>query len=189
MLLFRLPSSLSKPAGLAVLVEVAGAESTKDSSKNRDRVAAKLSKPNLDVLFSNSCVTPGLLRGEFSYNGKLVSFSKKSETRKAEPDTGVEDALDVPLKHVMVESEIIMDAADKEVSPVVDLNDGSNMKDQVEEIEVSVKFASLPRLVLLEDVRTSGNVVFISPESRIWFSPTWAQEKLTEVSQVPRLPF
>ena len=96
-LLFRLPSSLSKQAGLSVLVEVAGAESTKDSSKNRDRVAAKLSKPNLDVLLSNSSVTPGLLRGEFSYNGKLVSFSKKSETRKAEADTGVEeDVLNVP---------------------------------------------------------------------------------------------
>ena len=177
MLLFRLPSSLSKPAGLAVMVEVAGAESTKDSSKNRDRVAAKLSKPNLDVLLSNSYITPGLLRGEFSYNGKPVSFSKKSETRKAEPDTGVEE---------------MIIAADEEVLdvPPVDLNEGSpKTKDQVEENEVSVKFASLPRLVLLEDVRTSGNVVYISPETRIWFSPIWAQEKLAEVSQVPRLPF
>ena len=105
----RLPSSLSKQAGLSVLVEVAGAESTKDSSKNRDRVAAKLSKPNLDVLLSNSSATPGLLRGEFSYNGKLVSFSKKSETRKAEADAGVEkDVLDVPIKHVDVLKEVCL---------------------------------------------------------------------------------
>ena len=45
-------------------------------------------------------------------------------------------------------------------------------------------FSSLPRLALLEEVRTTGNVVFVSPEARIWFSPLWAQEKLEEVSQV-----
>ena len=188
--MFRLPSSLSKQAGLSVLVEVAGAESTKDSSKNRDRVAAKLSKPNLDVLLSNSSATPGLLRGEFSYNGKLVSFSKKSETRKAEADTGVEeDVLDVPPKHVEVESEVIMEAADEEVLnvPPVDPNQGSSrMKDKIEDLEAPVMFASLPRLALLDEVRTTGNVVYVSPEARIWFSPIWAQEKLTEVSQVPR---
>ena len=190
-MLFRLPSSLSKQAGLSVLVEVAGAESTKDSSKNRDRVAAKLSKPNLDVLLSNSSATPGLLRGEFSYNGKLVSFSKKSETRKAEADTGVEeDVLDVPPKHVEVESEVIMEAADEEVLnvPPMDPNQGSpRTKDKIEDFEAPVMFASLPRLALLDEVRTTGNVVYVSPEARIWFSPIWAQEKLTEVSQVPRL--
>ena len=190
-MLFRLPSSLSKQAGLSVLVEVAGAESTKDSSKNRDRVAAKLSKPNLDVLLSNSSVTPGLLRGEFSYNGKLVSFSKKSETRKAEADTGVEeDVLDVPPKDVKVESEVIIEAADEEVLnvPPVDPNGGSpRTKGKIEDFEAPVMFASLPRLALLDEVRTTGNVVYISPEARIWFSPIWAQEKLTEVSQVPRL--
>ena len=162
-LLFRLPSSLSKQAGLSVLVEVAGAESTKDSSKNRDRVAAKLSKPNLDVLLSNSSVTPGLLRGEFSYNGKLVSFSKKSETRKAEADTGVEeDVLDVPPKHVKVESEVIMEAADEEVLnvPPVDQNQGSpRTKEKIEDFEAPIMFASLPRLALLGEVRTTGNVV------------------------------
>ena len=172
-------------------MEVAGAESTKDSSKNRDRVAAKLSKPNLDVLLSNSCVTPGLLRGEFSYNGKLVSFSKKSETRKAEADTGVEeDVLDVLPKHVEVESEVIMEAADEEVLnvPPVDPNQGSpRTKEKIEDFRAPVMFASLPRLALLDEVRTTGNVVYVSPEARIWFSPIWAQEKLTEVSQVPRL--
>ena len=176
-------------AGLAVLSEVAGAESTKDSFKNRDRVASKLSKPNLDVLLSNSA-TPGLLRGEFSYNGKLVTFSKKSETRKADVDTGVEE--DVPSvadsKYVKLESEVIMDAADEEVLnvPPVDPKEGSKMKEQIEDLQAPLMFASLPRLALLDEVRTTGNVVFISPEARIWFSPIWAQEKLTEVSQVPR---
>ena len=188
-LLVRLPSSLSMVAGLAVLLEVAGAESTKDSFKNRDRVASKLSKPNLDVLLSNSA-TPGLLRGEFSYNGKLVTFSKKSETRKADVDTGVEE--DVPSvadsKYVKLESEVIMDAADEEVLnvPPVDPKEGSKMKEQIEDLQAPLMFASLPRLALLDEVRTTGNVVFISPEARVWFSPIWAQEKLTEVSQVPR---
>ena len=187
----RLPSSLSTVAGLAVLLEVAGAESTKDSSKNRDRVASKLSKPNLDVLLSNAA-TPGLLRGEFSYNGKLVTFSKKSETRKAEADIGVEDVPPVmDSKYVKVESEVIMDAADEEVLnvPPVDPKEGSKMKAQVEDFPAPLMFASLPRLALLDVVRTTGNVVFVSPEARVWFSPIWAQEKLTEVSQVPRLSF
>merc|ERR1711971_1012165 len=48
-------------------------------------------------------------------------------------------------------------------------------------------FSSLPRLALLDGVRTTGNVVFVSPEARVWFSPLWAQEKLTEVSQVTLL--
>ena len=166
-------------------MEVAGAESTKDSSKNRDRVASKLSKPNLDVLISNSAATPGLHRGEFSYNGKLVTFSKKSETRKAE-----EDVLDVvPVKGVKAESEVIMEAADEEISPV-DPNEGSpTMKEQVEDFQAPLMFSSLPRLALLDEVRTTGNVVFVSPEARVWFSPIWAQEKLTEVSQVTYLPF
>lgn len=171
-------------------MEVAGAESTKDSSKNRDRVASKLSKPNLDVLISNSAATPGLHRGEFSYNGKLVTFSKKSETRKAEADAGVEeDVLVVPLvKDVKAESEVIMEAADEEIPPV-DPNEGSpTTKEQVEDFQAPLMFSSLPRLALLDEVRTTGNVVFVSPEARVWFSPIWAQEKLTEVSQVPICP-
>ena len=170
-----------------MLVEVVGAESTKDSPKNRERVAAKLSKPSLDVLLSTSVNTPGLLRGEFSYNGKLVTFSKKSETRKADVDTGVEE--DVPpvtdLKDVKLGSEVIMDAADEEVLnvPPVDPKEGSKMKEQIEDLQAPLMFASLPRLALLDEVRTTGNVVFISPEARVWFSPIWAQEKLTEVSR------
>jgi len=191
--IFRLPASLAKDAGLAVLVEVVGAESTKDSPKNRDRVAAKLSKPNLDVLLSTSATTHGLLRGEFSYNGKLVTFSKKSEARKAEADTGVEEdeVLNVPpvkdAEEVKVEPEVIVEAADEEVLdvPPVNLNKGfSKMKEQFEDIQAPLMFASLPRLALLDGVRTTGNVVFVSPEARVWFSPLWAQEKLTEVSQV-----
>ena len=189
--MFRLPASLAKDVGLAVLVEVVGAESTKDSSKNRDRVGAKLSKPNLDVLLSNSANTPGLLCGEFSYNGKLVTFSKKSEARKAEADAGVEeeDVLNVPpVKEVKVESEVIVEAADEEVLdvPLVNPNEGSSMKkEQAEKFQAPLMFSRLPRLALLDGVRTTGNVVFVSPEARVWFSPLWAQEKLTEVSQVP----
>ena len=188
---------MAKDAGLAVLVEVVGAESTKDSPKNRDRVAAKLSKSNLDVLLSTSASTPELLRGEFSYNGKLVTFSKKSEARKADANPGVEeeDVLNVPpvkdSEQVEVESEVIMEAADEEVLDVppvqVDRNEGSSMKkEQVEDFQAPLMFSSLPRLALLDGVRTTGNVVFVSPEARVWFSPIWAQEKLTEVSQVPR---
>ena len=186
---------MAKDAGLAVLVEVVGAESTKDSPKNRDRVAAKLSKSNLDVLLSTSASTPELLRGEFSYNGKLVTFSKKSEARKADANPGVEeeDVLNVPpvkdSEQVEVESEVIMEAADEEVLDVppvqVDRNEGSSMKkEQVEDFQAPLMFSSLPRLALLDGVRTTGNVVFVSSEARVWFSPLWAQEKLTEVSQV-----
>lgn len=191
--MFRLPASLAKDVGLAVLVEVVGAESTKDSSKNRDRVAAKLSKPNLDVLLSKSANTPGLLCGEFSYNGKLVTFSKKSEVRKSEAEAGVEeeDLLNVPpVKDTVeeeVESELIVEAADEVVLavPPVNQDKGSSMKkEQVENFQAPLMFASLPRLALLDGVRTTGNVVFVSPESRVWFSPLCAQEKLTEVSQV-----
>ena len=195
-MLTRLPSSLAKDAGLAVLLEVVGAESTKDSLKNRERVAAKLSKPNLDVLLSTSAATPGLLRGEFSYNGKLVTFSKKSEGRKAEADTGVveENVLNVPpvneSEEVRLEPVVIMEAADEEVlnvPPVEERSKEPKMKEQVEDSQAPVMFASLPRLALLEEVRTTGNVVYVSPKGGIWFSPLWAQEKVTEVSQVPRL--
>ena len=177
-----------------MLVEVVGAESTKDSPKNRERVAAKLSKPNLDVLLSTSVNTPGLLRGEFSYNGKLVTFSKKSETRKAEADTGVEeeevlnvppvkDSEEVRLDHPEVIMEaVIMEAA----SPVERKVEPKVKKEKVEDIQAPLMFSSLPCLALLDGVRTTGNVVFVSPEARVWFSPLWAQEKLTEVSQVSR---
>ena len=179
-----------------MLVEVVGAESTKDSPKNRDRVTAKLSKPNLNVLLSTSAATPGLLRGEFSYNGKLVTFSKKSEARKAEADTGVEEeeVLNVPpvkdSEEVRLEPEVIMEAVIMEaVSPVEQKVESKVKKEKVEDFQAPLMFASLPRLALLDGVRTTGNVVFVSPEARVWFSPLWAQEKLTEVSQVPHLHF
>ena len=178
-----------------MLVEVVGAESTKDSPKNRDRVAAKLSKPNLDVTLSTSVNTPGLLRGEFSYNGKLVTFSKKSEARKAEADTGVEEeVLNVPpvkdSEEVRLEPEVIMEAVIMEaVSPVERKVESKVQKEKVEDFQAPLMFASLPRLALLDGVRTTGNVVFVSPEARVWFSPLWAQEKLAEVSQVPHLHF
>ena len=178
-----------------MLVEVVGAESTKDSPKNRDRVAAKLSKPNLDVTLSTSVNTPGLLRGEFSYNGKLVTFSKKSEARKAEADTGVEEeVLNVPpvkdSEEVRLEPEVIMEAVIMEaVSPVERKVESKVKKEKVEDFQAPLMFASLPRLALLDGVRTTGNVVFVSAEARVWFSPLWAQEKLTEVSQVPHLHF
>ena len=181
-------------------VVVHGAESTKDSAKNRDRVAAKLSKPNLEVLLSTSETAPGLLIGEFSYKGKLVTFSKKSEGKKSSADIGVEDeeVLNVPPVLDQKKPDAIFD-----VSPLKHSEEPKSEKafspeqEAVQEKPTKVTeekpkpkedsplmFSSLPRLALLEEVRTTGNVVFVSPEARIWFSPLWAQEKLEEVSQV-----
>ena len=82
---------------------------------------------------------------------------------------------------------MIVEAADEEVldvSPVNPDEESSLKKEQVDDFQAPLMFASLPRLALLDGVRTTGNVVFVSPECRVWFSPLWAQEKLTEVSQV-----
>ena len=181
-------------------VVVHGAESTKDSAKNRERVAAKLSKPNLEVLLSISETAPGLLVGEFSYNGKLVTFSKKSESKKASAETGVEDeeVLNVPPVQEQIKPDVIVDVSpvkaseepksEQAISP--ELKAVQEKPTEVTEETPKPKedsplmFSSLPRLALLEEVRTTGNVVFVSPEGRIWFSPLWAQEKLEEVSQV-----
>ena len=75
---------------------------------------------------------------------------------------------------------VIMEA----VSPVEQKVESKVKKEKVEDFQAPLMFASLPRLALLDEVRTTGNVVFVSPEARVWFSPLWAQEKLTEVSQV-----
>ena len=182
-------------------VVVHGAESTKDSAKNRDRVATKLSKPNLEVLLSTSETAPGLLAGEFSYNGKLVTFSKKSESKKASAETGVEDeeVLNVPPVQEQIKPDDVIVAlppverpedpkSEQAISP--ESKDVQEKPTEVTEEKSKPKedsplmFSSLPRLALLEEVRTTGNVVFVSPEARIWFSPLWAQEKLEEVSQV-----
>ena len=143
-------------------VVVHGAESTKDSAKNRDRVAAKLSKPNLEVLLSTSETAPGLLVGEFSYKGKLVTFFKKSEGKKASADTGVEneEVLNVPPVQEQIKPDVI-----------VDLPPEKSSEEPKSEQAIS----------------PTGNVVFVSPEARIWFSPLWAQEKLEEVSQVKNI--
>ena len=199
----RLPSSLAKNPGLAVPVVVHGAESTKDSAKNRERVAAKLSKPNLEVLLSTSETAPGLLVGEFSYKGKLVTFSKKSESKKASAETGVEDeeVLNVPPAVEQIKSDVIVDVSpvkrpeepksEQAISPELEAveekpTEVTEEKPKPKE-DAPLMFSSLPRLALLEEVRTTGNVVFVSPEARIWFSPLWAQEKLEEVSQVSNM--
>ena len=179
-------------------VVVHGAESTKDSAKNRDRVAAKLSKPNLEVLLSTSETAPGLLVGEFSYKGKLVTFSKKTESKKASAETGFEDeeVLNVPPVQEQIKPDVIVDLPpvksseepkpEQAISPEPEAvqenptevaQEAPNPKE-----DPPLMFSSLPRLALLEEVRTTGNVVFVSPEARIWFSPLWAQEKLEEVS-------
>ena len=181
-------------------VVVHGAESTKDSAKNRDRVAAKLSKPNLEVLLSTSETAPGLLVGEFSYKGKLVTFSKKSEGKKSSADTGVEDeeVLNVPPVQEQIKPDVIVDVSsvrpseepksEQAISPDPEAVQGKPTEVTEEKRkpkeDAPLMFSSLPRLALLEEVRTTGNVVFVSPEARIWFSPLWAQEKLEEVSQV-----
>ena len=139
-------------------VVVHGAASTKDSAKNR----AKLSKPNLEVLLSTSETAPGLLVGEFSYKGKLVTFFKKSEGKKASADTGVEneEVLNVPPVQEQIKPDVI-----------VDLPPEKSSEEPKSEQAIS----------------PTGNVVFVSPEARIWFSPLWAQEKLEEVSQVKNI--
>jgi hypothetical protein len=45
-------------------------------------------------------------------------------------------------------------------------------------------FSSLPSLALLEGVRTSGSVTYVSPQGGVWFSPQWAQDKLTPLMQL-----
>ena len=180
-------------------VVVHGAESTKDSAKNRDRVAAKLSKPNLEVLLSASDTAPGLLVGRFSYKGKVVTFSKKNEARKSSADTGVEEeeVLNVPPAQEQTKTDVIVDLSPLKGSEEPKPEQLASSKPEVaqekpKEVaqenpkskeEAPLMFSSLPRLALLDEVRTTGNVVFVSPEACIWFSPLWAQEKLEEVTQ------
>ena len=184
-------------------VVVYGAESTKDSAKNRDRVAAKLSKPNLEVFLSTSDESfgeSGLLVGEFSYKGKVVTFSKKTEAKKASADAAVEDeeVLNVPPAQEQTKTDVIVDLSPLKASEEPKPEQLASSKPEVaqekpKEVaqenpkskeEAPLMFSSLPRLALLDEVRTTGNVVFVSPEACIWFSPLWAQEKLEEVTQV-----
>ena len=178
-------------------VVVHGAESTKDSAKNRERVATKLSKPNLEVLLSTSDTAPGFLVGEFSYKGKLVTFSKKNEAKKASADTGVEDeeVLNVPPAQEQIKTDVIVDLSPVKCSEETKPEQLASSKPELaqekpKEVaeedpkpkeDAPVMFSSLPRLALLDEVRTTGNVVFVSPEACIWFSPLWAQEKLEKL--------
>ena len=184
-------------------VVVHGAESTKDSAKNRDRVAAKLSKPNLEVFLSTPDESfgfgeSGLLVGEFSYKGKLVTFSKKNEAKKASAGVEDEEVLNVHPAQEQIKTDVIVDLSpvkcSEEPKPeqVKSSKPEANQEKPKEVVqenpkpkeEAPVMFSSLPRLALLDEVRTTGNVVFVSPEACIWFSPLWAQEKLEEVTQV-----
>ena len=63
----RLPPTLASRGRLAAEVRVAGAEGTEDSTNNRERVAANLGKPGLEVVVTDS-PTIGLL-GSFTYAG------------------------------------------------------------------------------------------------------------------------
>merc|ERR1712015_258140 len=90
----RLPAALAAVPGLAVEVQVAGAEGTKDSSKNRDRVAAKLGKAGLEVVLT---ATAGGLRGQFSYNGKVIAFRKKKD---GEGEKKAESIAELPKEEV-----------------------------------------------------------------------------------------
>ena len=74
----RLPEELASRDPLAFSVRVAGMERIKDSAKNRDRVAAKLGKPGLEVVV-NICPEDGNLVATFSYGGKPVTLVKKKE--------------------------------------------------------------------------------------------------------------
>lgn len=76
--MYRLPKELECRDPLVVEVQVVGVEGIKDSSKNRDRVEAKLGKSGLEVVVTD-CSTSGLLLAHFSYAGKSVSFSKRKD--------------------------------------------------------------------------------------------------------------
>ena len=178
----RLPAALAAVPGLAVEVQVAGAEGTKDSSKNRDRVAAKLGKAGLEVVLT---ATAGGLRGQFSYNGKVIAFSKKKD---GEGEKKAESIAELPKEEVkeakkdVKEARVVVEEVRVEVEEV-----------KVEEVRVEVEeakapaplmFSCLPGLALLEGVRTSGAVMYVAPAGQVWFSPQWAQDKLAEVTEV-----
>ena len=143
--LFKLPPFLADHHPLAIKVTLDEVEGSKDSTKNRERVSAKLAKPELEMVVSD-CSTPGLLIATFSYNGKIVTFSRKKD------------------------------------------NEGTNTKIAEKEPEVLLPpsptmFSSLPLLALLEGVRITGTVTFVSPQGGIWFSPHWIQEKLAVLAE------
>ena len=160
-------------------MQVAGAEGTKDSSKNRDRVAAKLGKAGLEVVLT---ATAGGLRGQFSYNGKVIAFRKKKD---GEGEKKAESIDELPKEEVkeakkdVKEARVVVEEVRVEVEEV-----------KVEEVRVEAKapaplmFSCLPGLALLEGVRTSGAVMYVAPAGQVWFSPQWAQDKLAEVTEV-----
>ena len=74
----RLPEELCSRDPLAFSVRVGGVEGIKDSTKNRDRVAARLGKPGLEVIVTN-CPEDGSLVATFSYGGKPVKLAKKKD--------------------------------------------------------------------------------------------------------------
>ena len=157
---------------------MAGAEGTKDSSKNRDRVAAKLGKAGLEVVLTAAAAG---LRGQFSYNGKVIAFSKKKDGEGEKKAEGNAELPKEEVKEVKEAKKNVMEAR-VEVEEV-----------KVEEVRVEVEkektpaplmFSCLPGLALLEGVRTSGAVMFVAPAGQVWFSPQWAQDKLAEVTEV-----
>ena len=144
---------------------MAGAEGTKDSSKNRDRVAAKLGKAGLEVVLT---ATAGGLRGQFSYNGKVIAFSKKKD---GEGEKKAESIAELPKEEVkeakkdVMEARVVVEEVRVEVEEV-----------KVEEVRVEVEeakapaplmFSCLPGLALLEGVRTSGAVMYVAPAGQV----------------------
>ena len=214
----RLSPSLCSPAGLALAVKVSGAEGTKDSAKNRDRVAAKLGKPRLEVVVTD-CSTPGVFMAAFSYSGKVIAFSKKKddggEKKCEKADEVVKQVLEVPSapepSAVEGMQRDIRDSKKVDIKPTEE-NEAKKtdlvsvkkdvkmmMKAEdpvVEEAKPTKKvgepkppaylpmFSSLPSIALLEGVCTSGSVTYVSPQGGVWFSPQWAQDKLTPLMQL-----
>ena len=181
-----------------MVVQVEGAEGTKDSSKNRGRVAAKLGKPGLEVTVTD-CSTSGLLVARFAYAGKTVTFSKRKDVEVSEKKTD-------KLKNVELPAEIVSETRETalvdEISPAsgdkmvenkckkleqeaaaeTEREAKQNKPTETTKVQVE-KFSSLPSLVLLEEVQITGTVTYVSPQGGVWFSPLWAQEKLFQLTE------
>ena len=133
------------------------------------------------------CSTPGLLIASFSYNGKNIAFSKKKDgdggTEKQKGD-GIPCFAE--LGSPEVQPELVKNPGPEvcAIKPEVFANNPEVCANKPEVVEKELEapppsrppmFSSLPTLALLESVRVSGTVTFVSPQGGIWFSPQWTR--------------
>ena len=174
--LMQLPEHLAKEPATAVEVIIEGNEKVADTKQNRQKVEGKLDVEGLQVKITENEIVNGF-SAKFGVKDKKIKFkwteeelTKEVEAAKNE-HTPKANQVSVPQPSPSSEA---TEPGGEIVKPLLETPKSSGKHPTM--------CSQLPSLKLLEQVNTTGSVVYVSPIGSVYFTPSWILSSLDDLN-------